>query len=109
MTFFRNTLSPRRRKFIAQDLAIDYATSTFTFDPPFVGAYSVASGTVTISGISPGDILDIYRPTTLSAGLVLAGTNITANNTLTIYIGNITAGAIDDIAQIFSYQWIDLT
>jgi hypothetical protein len=48
-------------------------------------------------------------PSNLESGLYPRGAKVTANDTVTVYIGNPTAAAIDGAALTWSYMWFDLT
>jgi len=67
-------------------------------------------GTVaaTITGLAAGDILLLYPPATLNAGLGYAGHRVTAN-TVTVELYNGSGGAINDGETTWSYVWIDCT
>ena len=45
----------------------------------------------------------------LNSGLIFKGARVTASNTVTIYLHNVTGSAIDDTSKSWNYTWIDLT
>lgn len=77
-------------------------------NPGSIGATTKGSVNVTITGIVPGDKILLDVPSGLNAGLLYVGHNITASNTLTIYLYNKTGGAIDDGAFTWNYMWFSL-
>lgn len=112
---------------ISDDLAVGDATSTATLKVGTAGTViktiksgtaeidfgSVASGetgsaTITVTGAAAGDIV-VVNPPALDTGLGFAGAAVTAANTVTVYVVNATAGAVDNAAATFSYLWLDLT
>lgn len=85
-----------------------FLTGTVSLDPGSIGAQTRGSVTFTLSGAAPGDIVILQPPTGLNAGLIYAGARVTTANTVTVFIGNLTGGSIDDGAQTWEYIWIDV-
>ena len=85
------------------------ATGSVSISPGSVGATSVASITVTLSGVAPGDIVILEPPSGLEAGLAYAGVRVAANDTLNVLIANVTAAAVATTARSWRYLWFDLT
>ena len=79
--------------------AIDFAS---------VAAGETGSGTITVTGAAAGDIV-VVNPPALTTGLGFAGAKVTAANTVTVYVVNASADAIDEGSATFTYLWIDLT
>lgn len=75
---------------------------SFSYDPASIAANSTGEGTVTISGLKTTDIVLVEVPD-LEDGLVFGGAWVSAANTLTIKLGNITAAAIDGAAKTWRY------
>lgn len=84
-------------------------TGTVSINPGSIAAITRGSATGTITGLKAGDIVVANPPDALNTGLVYAGSQVLADNTLTVYLGNLTAGAIDDSARDWFYMWFDLT
>ena len=64
--------------------------------------YKIYSGTVSVD---PGNIGAATKGS-LNAGLLYCGSDITANNTVTIYLYNKTGGGIDDGANTWKYTYL---
>lgn len=84
-------------------------SGTVSLNPPSIAAQSRGSVTFTITGAAVGDVVVMQPPGALNAGLVYAGCAVTAPNTVTVYLGNLTGGAIDDGAQTWRWLLVDLT
>jgi hypothetical protein len=76
---------------------------TVSVDPGSITADTRRSVNVTIPNIGTGDRILLQPPSTLNAGLLYVGHDITAANTLTIYLFNKTGGGIDDGALTWKY------
>jgi hypothetical protein len=83
--------------------------NTVAADPGSIAAQTRGSIDVTITGVAVGDIVVMDPPDGLNAGLVYGGCRVTANNTLRIYLANITGAAIDDGSTVYDFLWFDLT
>ena len=81
---------------------------TAAVDPGSISATSTEAVTVTVTGAAAGDIV-VFQPPALNDDLVFSGANVTAANTVTLYIYNPTDGAIDDTEKTWTYLWIDVT
>ncbi len=84
-------------------------SGTVTVDPPSIAATTRGTATATIAGVAVGDLVEVYPPTTLEAGLIYCGCAVTGANTVTIYLYNTTAAAIDGAALSWRFVWVDLT
>jgi len=82
---------------------------TFTWDPPSVTASSHADTTLTsatvpaLAGLSAGMLVHVTPPSTIAAGIVVSSW-VTANNSLTIRLRNLTAGAINLPSGTWGFQ-----
>lgn len=77
-------------------------------DPASIAAGVKGSITFNLAGAASGDALIMHPPTTLEAGLVFCGTNITAG-VVTVYLFNPTGAGVDGASRAWQYTWIDLT
>lgn len=68
-----------------------------TLTPVSVAAATTAEQTFTFTGVRPGDVVTVNKPTA-QAGLGIAGCRVTANDTVGITFINATAGAITPTA-----------
>lgn len=82
--------------------------ATVAVDPGSISATSTEAVTVTVTGAAVGDIV-VFQPPALNDDLIFSGANVTAANTVTLYIYNPTGGAIDDTEKTWTYLWIDVT
>lgn len=80
---------------------------TVSIDPPSIGANTQGSASATISGALTTDLIFV-KPPQLATGLVFVGAAITAANTLTVYLHNVTAAAIDDTAKTWHFLLLRL-
>lgn len=74
-------------------------TASATFDFGLIAAASEASTTVTVTGARANDVVAV-TPSVNTAGVIYAGV-VTANNTVTIYAKNFTAGGINPASTTF--------
>lgn len=84
-------------------------SGTTSLDPASIAAQTRGSVTFTLTGAAVGDIVIMQPPSALNTGLAFAGAEVTGANTVTVYIVNVTGGAIDDGANTWRYLWFDLT
>jgi hypothetical protein len=87
----------------------DTASGTLTIDPGSISGQSRGSVTATITGAAVGDVVILQPPSGLNAGLAFAGCVVTASDTLTVFLANLTGGSIDDGSNSWTYLWMDLT
>lgn len=78
-------------------------SGTVSIDPGSINANTRAAVSVAIDNAAPGDIFLFLPPTTLNAGLVYAGATVAASGTVSLFLGNITGGAINDGALSWDY------
>lgn len=72
---------------------------TATLDFGATPAQSQTSLTFTITGVRPGDSVQI-TPTTDVSGIIFTGV-VTADNVVTVYAKNFTTGSINPASQVF--------
>lgn len=77
-----------------------------TYDPPSLAAGAAASANVTVTGARPGQWA-MATLTTIQAGVVLKA-EVTANDTVTVTLLNLTAGAVDLASGILRVRVEDL-
>lgn len=69
-----------------------------TLSPSSVANATSAEQTFTVTGVRPGDFVQVNKPTA-QAGLAIVGTRVTANDTIGITFGNFTAATITPTAS----------
>lgn len=69
-------------------------TATGALDFPSIAAATTAELTLTVTGAATGDTVALGPPATLETGLVATGF-VSAADTVTVRLANVTAGAID--------------
>ena len=84
-------------------------SGTISVDPGSIGAATRGSVIVTITGLSTTDRIFLHPPTGLNTGLLYCGCDITASNTLTIYLYNKSGDSIDDTALTWKYSYLIFT
>lgn len=72
----------------------DTIQATQTLDFPSIPAQTIQALTMTVTGAATGDSVSLAAPSTLEAGLVASGF-VSAANTVTVRVANITAGAVN--------------
>jgi len=82
---------------------------TVAIDPASIAATSRGATTFTLTGAKTTDIIIVNPPSGLNDDLLFVGAAVTAANTVSIYLYNPTASAIDQAEATFSYCWIDTT
>ena len=70
-------------------------TFSVDIDPGSVAAGDTLDFDVTVEGLTEADNVSVVMPVTLDSGLVIGGCLVSADETLTVRFGNVTAGAID--------------
>lgn len=82
----------------SSDIARGNLTNTFllqiTNSFSSVAANTTAQQTVTVNGLLPGDQISAVSKATFQAGLIVAGADVSAANTLRVTFGNFTGGGI---------------
>lgn len=73
---------------------LDILTGTATLDFPGILTATSAELTITVPGAAVGDAVALAPPATLTTGLVWSG-RVTAANTVTVRLANVTAATID--------------
>lgn len=77
-------------------------------DFPSVAAAGQQELTITVTGAAVGDAVMLAPPATLTAGLV-ATARVSAANTVTVRLSNITAGALDPASATWGARVIKST
>ena len=75
---------------------------TVSVNPPSIAATTSATFTVTLTCAATDKII-LIPLSTIEAGLIFQGANITAANTVTIRLYNYTAAAVDGVALDWAY------
>jgi len=86
---------------------IDFGTTSL--NPASIAATTRAGTTFTLTGAKTTDIIVVNPPADLNDDLLFVGASVTADDTVTVWLYNPTAGAIDDSARTWEYLWIDTT
>jgi hypothetical protein len=81
-------------------------TGTTSITPGSVSANAVKALTFTLTGAQVNDMI-LVNPPALEAGLAFAGAAVTATDTVTIYIANITGSAVTGAAKTHNYTYLD--
>jgi len=82
---------------------------TVSLNPASIAATTRAGTTFTLTGAKATDIIVVNPPADLNDDLLFVGASVTADDTVTVWLYNPTAGAIDDSARTWEYLWIDTT
>lgn len=82
------------------------ASGTVSLNPASINATTRGAVTFTLTGADTNDIIVMNPPATLNDDLLYVGAAVTAANTVTVYLYNPTAGAIDDSALTWKYLLI---
>jgi hypothetical protein len=73
---------------------------------PAIGANTSTTFTVTITGVQTNDLVFLTPPSDIEPGLVFQGASVTAANTVTIRMRNVTGTAIAASTRTWSYMVI---
>jgi hypothetical protein len=79
---------------------------TVWVNPPNINANTSTTFTVTITGVQTGDLVLLTPPSGIEGELVFEGANVTATNTVTIRMRNVTGTAVDGASLQWSYTVI---
>lgn len=85
---------------------------SFTWNAPNVPGASTVDTTLTtadadvLKGLRVGQAVYVTPPSTIDAGIVCGGAWVAADDSLTIRLGNVTAGAIDPASGTWSFQGV---
>jgi len=79
---------------------------TVSVDPPNINANTSTTFTVPITGVQTGDLVFLTPPSGIEGELVFQGVNVTATNTVTIRMRNVTGTAVDGASLQWSYMVI---
>lgn len=86
--------------------------ATFTWNPPNIPAASTVDTTLTttdaaeLKGLRVGQPVYVTPPSAIDSGIVLAGAWVATDDTLTIRLGNVTAGGINPASGTWAYQGV---
>lgn len=83
-----------------QDVFPRIQTYTSTLTPSSVAANTTAEQTFTVTGLNTSDLVFVNKPS-LNAGLGIAGTRVTAANTLGITYINPTGGSLTPTSETY--------
>lgn len=81
---------------------------TVAVDPASVSANSRGTTSVTITGVKTGDLVIMVPPSALEAGLVSSGSPVTADDTVSLMLNNVTASPVDGTSRTWEYLWIQM-
>lgn len=81
-----------------------FGVITFTFNPASVATITVAEQTVSVPGLKVGDVVFLIKPT-VTAGLGICQSRVSAADTLAVQFVNPTAGAIDAASETYTLFW----
>lgn len=84
-----------------------YAGSV-TFDAASATTGTSTAAAVTITGAAAGDIVIIGPPAAFNAGQPIYAV-VTAADTVSFRVSNVSAATVDPASGTFTYLWIDLT
>jgi hypothetical protein len=76
---------------------------TVAVDPASIAAGAAGSTVITIAGVKSTDIVVLEPPAALEAGLYPKGV-IPGNGSVTLILGNPTAGAVDGASRTWTYK-----
>jgi hypothetical protein len=85
---------------------------TFTWNPPNVPGASTVDTTLTTSdadvvkGLRVGQPVYVSPPSTINAGIICGGAWVATDDTLTIRLGNVTAGGINPASGTWAFQGV---
>jgi len=91
------------------DMVYGIEFGTVEIDPANLNATTRGATTFTLTGAATTDIIIVNPPADLNDDLIFCGAAVTAADTVSIYLYNPTAGAINQASATFSYCWIDTT
>ncbi len=77
---------------------------TVSVDLPSIAAGATSDVAVTVTGITTNDnLVSLVTPGNLTHGLVIQEARITAANTITLRVSNLSAAAIDELAKNYTF------
>ena len=91
------------------DMVYGIEFGTVAIDPANLNATTRGATTFTLTGAATTDIIIVNPPSDLNDDLIFCGAAVTAADTVSIYLYNPTASAINDTARTFSYVWVDMS
>lgn len=91
------------------DMVYGIEFGTVAIDPANLNATTRGATTFTLTGAATTDIIIVNPPADLNDDLIFCGAAVTAADTVSIYLYNPTASAINQASATFSYCWIDTT
>jgi len=91
------------------DMVYGIEFGTVAIDPANLNATTRGATTFTLTGAATTDIIIVNPPADLNDDLIYCGAAVTAADTVSIYLYNPTASAINQASATFSYCWIDTT
>lgn len=77
--------------------------STVTLSPPSIAAGAISEAQFTVTGVAPGELLAIQKPTE-QLGLGICGMRVVTNNAIAItYINNLTTAITPTATEVYQY------
>ena len=76
----------------------------FTYDPSSISAATTEQQTVTVPGVKVGDVVVIIKGS-LDSGVAIAGTQVTATDTVKITWVNATAAPVNPPSETYKCLW----
>ena len=95
-----------------RDIRERFSWVSFTWNPPNIPAASTVDTTLTTSdgdfkGLRVGQAVFVSPPSSLDAGLVVGGAWVATDDTITIRLGNVTAGGINPVSATWGAEgWL---
>jgi len=92
-----------------REISTRFKADSFSWNPPNVPANSTVDTTLTTSddpklvGLRVGMPITVSPPSTIDAGIVVGPAWVATDDTLTIRLGNATAGAINPVTGTWAY------
>ncbi len=81
---------------------------TAAIDPPSIAIGAQGIVTFTLPGAAPGDVVVLNPPASLHADLIFGGAWVSAADTVSLYLYNEGAAAVDDTSRTWTWLWVEL-
>lgn len=90
---------------VARGNILEEKLFAISITPASVAANTTAEQTFTVTGVNPGDYINIASATAQTTGIIVGNCRITAPNTVVVQFGNFTALAATPVSGTYGVIW----
>lgn len=93
----------------SSNFSLSKRSFVFTYNGASISSGAVADWTIPLDGCQPGDVVTVFRPAEWTDGAFIINAQCITNNSVDVYVQNLTGGAFDPNNLEYSGVWEDRT